>query len=62
MKFETLQSICIGICAANMEHSEVKRLIVTGTEVAKFISRLTYKEFREIKRQAKLNKPTEVTP
>ena len=61
MKFETLQSICIGLCATHMGEQLPSTLIVTGTEVAKFISRLTYKDFREIKKQAKLNKPTEAT-
>lgn len=53
MKLETLRSICVGICAANMGVVEVSRLIATGNETAKFISRLTYRQFREIKKQAK---------
>lgn len=58
MKFETLQSICIGICAVHMGEQLPSTLIVTGTEVAKFISSLKYKDFREIKKQAKQSKTT----
>lgn len=57
MKTETLESICIGICAANVGDAETIRLINTGRATAKFIQRLTYKQFREIKKQSKDKQP-----